>query len=566
MTIEELKTWVCENGYHKEKGTFSPGMAKRVEKNISIKEAILEYSPPDIVIGAKTETSPYICERILYIMGGILSQKKCSCGISIHIKRDACSTKCASNSSTTNNKRKTTNLERYGFECSAKSQEVKNKISFSNKLLSSDAKVKRKETNIERYGVEHLLQSEEHKLKAITTTQERFGVNNIFQDKNFIETNKEYRKQNPSDTSRQQERKFKTCFLSKTAYHIENTIPLFTENDWHLKLTDMKYLCGICNTEFYRYSSYVRRCTNCFPVDKSVIESEIFNYVNGVSNVPVIHTDRTTIRPFELDIHIPHNHVAIEYDSLYYHSYGPDQWSKMSNEDTENKIYHLTKTELCLEKNIQLLHIFEHEWTNPIKQNIWKSMINSKLGMAFPVGARKCKIVIPSVKEERDFLTLNHIQGYYTSQFSYGLEYENELIGLLTIGKSRYNKNYDWEILRYCNKIGFSISGGFSKLLSHFRTDNVGSIITYADRRYSNGNLYRDNGFEELKNSQPKYLYTKPKKGIVASRQQYQKHMLKDKLEIFDANLSEVQNMFNNGWRRMWDCGNKVFALKDLTK
>jgi len=37
---------------------------------------------------------------------------------------------------------------------------------------------------------------------------------------------------------------------------------------------------------------------------------------------------------------------------------------------------------------------------------------------------------------------------------------------------------------------------------------------------------------------------------------------LKDKLEIFDLNLTEAENMFNNGFRRLWDAGNYRFLFE----
>lgn len=44
------------------------------------------------------------------------------------------------------------------------------------------------------------------------------------------------------------------------------------------------------------------------------------------------------------------------------------------------------------------------------------------------------------------------------------------------------------------------------------------------------------------------------------SRNKYQKHKLKNLLENFDPKLSEIENMVNNGFDRIWDCGNKVFV------
>jgi hypothetical protein len=38
--------------------------------------------------------------------------------------------------------------------------------------------------------------------------------------------------------------------------------------------------------------------------------------------------------------------------------------------------------------------------------------------------------------------------------------------------------------------LGYNVVGGFSKLLSYFRNNYVESIVSYADRRYSNGGVY----------------------------------------------------------------------------
>lgn len=130
----------------------------------------------------------------------------------------------------------------------------------------------------------------------------------------------------------------------------------------------------------------------------------------------------------------------------------------------------------------------------------------------------------------------------------------------MTFGKSRFNKNYDWELLRYCTIPNFNIIGGASKLLNHFRNHHSGSIISYADKRWSDGNLYRKLGFIELKDSQPNYFYVKDIRRF--SRNQFQKHKLKDILKKFDPLMTEKENMLANGYSIIWDCGNKVFSLE----
>ena len=39
------------------------------------------------------------------------------------------------------------------------------------------------------------------------------------------------------------------------------------------------------------------------------------------------------------------------------------------------------------------------------------------------------------------------------------------------------------------------------------------------------------------------------------SRMKFQKHKLSNLLESFDVKLTEWENMTNNGYNRIWDCG-----------
>ena len=46
------------------------------------------------------------------------------------------------------------------------------------------------------------------------------------------------------------------------------------------------------------------------------------------------------------------------------------------------------------------------------------------------------------------------------------------------------------------------------------------------------------------------------------NRISYQKHKLHKLLPKFDNTLSEYHNMLNNGFNRVWDCGNYKFEWK----
>ena len=129
----------------------------------------------------------------------------------------------------------------------------------------------------------------------------------------------------------------------------------------------------------------------------------------------------------------------------------------------------------------------------------------------------------------------------------------------MIFGKPRFNKKYDYELIRFCSKMNINVVGAASKLFKHFKINYNGSIISYANRRFSNGNLYETLGFTKIDETKPNYFYIKGK--TLLSRNKCQKHKLKNLLDNFDENLSEHENMLNNGYLKVYDCGNLVFTF-----
>lgn len=100
-----------------------------------------------------------------------------------------------------------------------------------------------------------------------------------------------------------------------------------------------------------------------------------------------------------------------------------------------------------------------------------------------------------------------------------------------------------------------------SKLLKYFeRNYSPKSIVSYANRRWSTGNLYRQLGFKLTHVSKPNYFYFKLNERILESRVKYQKHKLSKILEKFDLGKTETENMYENGYRKIYDSGNLVFV------
>ena len=271
-------------------------------------------------------------------------------------------------------------------------------------------------------------------------------------------------------------------------------------------------------------------------------EKEIVNWLKQ-TNIKVIENDKSQITPLELDIYLPDYNIAIEFDGLYWHS-----------ELFKDRNYHLNKTNLCKEKGIQLIHIFENEWDN--KQEIVKSIILAKLGIFNQrIMARECEMMELTNEEYNNFVELNHIQGYVPAKYRVGLFYNNELVQICSFGKSRFKKD-EIELLRHCSKLNTQIIGGFSKLLNYFiKKYKTKNLVSYVDRRYFDGNGYKN--WKLIEQTKSNYWYIK--NGILESRMKYQKHKLNRLLKNFDSNLSEWENMVNNGFFRIWDCGNLKF-------
>lgn len=291
-----------------------------------------------------------------------------------------------------------------------------------------------------------------------------------------------------------------------------------------------------------------------YATSRSKAEIELFGWIP-------VENKRHSVRDIlpskkELDVYLPDQHLAIEYNGWYWHS---DRFCR--------KGYHKEKTDWCERQGIQLFTIFDLD-----DLDIWKSMILARLGKAQRIPARKCELRALNYRDVKEFLAENHLQGSAVSSVQYGLFYEGELVEVMTFAKPRFAKQmsakqmsakqYDFELVRLCTKKGLVVVGGASRLWTAFRREHPrASVISYANRRFSQGKVYRTLGFSLVKTTAPNYVYVRQDE--VVTRYQAQKHRLPQLLgEGYDPNLSEFENMTRAGFERMYDCGNLVFEFR----
>jgi len=341
-------------------------------------------------------------------------------------------------------------------------------------------------------------------------------------------------------------------------------IPLESYKGRNIKIL---HKCKICNYEWKAIPNNTLKGSGCPKCSKKIIQSSyeklLINFLKNECNIENIKiNDRKVLEGKELDIYLPDYNFAFEINGTYYHS-----------EKYKDKNYHLNKTELCNKKGITLIHIFDDEIRD--KQEILFSKIKHLLKKNYnleKIYARKCIVKEISNNDKNDFLNKNHIQGYDTSSIRLGLYYKDILVSVMTFCKPRSclgskNSTYDYELSRFANNNNYIVIGSFGKLFKYFK-DNYEwkNIITYADRRWSIGNIYFKNNFHVSHYSRPNYWYVNKNTKKRYHRYNFRKDRL-EKLfpELYDKNKTEKEIMELTNYVRIYDCGNIVFYYEKKT-
>ena len=274
-------------------------------------------------------------------------------------------------------------------------------------------------------------------------------------------------------------------------------------------------------------------------------EREIIKLLENTNSI--ISSDRTVLHGDELDIYIPEKKIAIEFNGSFWHS-----------ELYKDKYYHQNKTLECAKKGIRLIHIFEYEYNYNVDK-INRFLLNSvNINNNKIIAARNTIVKEVTSDEVHDFLEENHIFGSINTNINIALIYNNNIIGVMSIGKPRFNNRTDYEIYRLAFESGINIIGGFEKLFKYFEGHyKFNSIASYIDISKFTGNSYLRVGFKTEPNpiTEPNYKWVEPYNNLVLSRYQTQKRRLVND-GFGNSNESEADIMHNNGFYKIYDSGN----------
>jgi hypothetical protein len=267
---------------------------------------------------------------------------------------------------------------------------------------------------------------------------------------------------------------------------------------------------------------------------------ELFNYISSIYAGNIITSYRNRL---EIDIYLPDLKLGFEFNGLYWHS-----------DSKKNKNYHLEKTKYFSEMGIRIIHIWEDDWI--FNKEIIKSQIKNWLCKTnLQIFARKCDVV--ELESVSNFLNENHLQGVDHSNLKLGLYFQGELVSVMTFNNFEGRKkmeNGGWNLSRFCNKLETNIVGGASKLLKYFiKKYNPTRIISYADRDWSQGDLYQKLNFIKVSESLPDYKY------ILENRRIHKSNFKKSKIGY---TKTESEYTKSKSIQKVWDCGKIKFEIK----
>lgn len=308
-------------------------------------------------------------------------------------------------------------------------------------------------------------------------------------------------------------------------------------------------------TPAYQRTTHKTGCPQCASTSfSSAAEKELLDFIQERVDNPVLANDRKVLNGQELDIYLPEQKLAIEFNGLYWHS-----------EDAgKGKWYHRSKWAGCKEQGIQLIQIWEDDWNrNP---EMIKGMLAHKLGSAQrKVYARKTQVTLIPQKGANIFLEANHIQGGVDGSIRVGLTCDDELVALLVLKQEPGTQGRVLNLLRFATSR--QIPGGFTKLLKAVISTHpmVEEIITFSDNAISDGGLYQNNGFTAVKDLPPDYSYV-----VNGSREHKFNYRISrfkaDNGLLYEEGLSESELARLNNLPKIWDCGKIKWSLRVTKK
>ena len=177
--------------------------------------------------------------------------------------------------------------------------------------------------------------------------------------------------------------------------------------------------------------------------------------------------------------------ILVEIDPYITHNTTFNPYNKKNDYIGIGINYHKEKSKLAQEHGYRCIHVWDWDDTGKIIQLLLKRK---------RIYARDCQVREIYLSEAKEFLDRYHLQNYGRCRIRLGLYYKDELVSVMTFSKPRYNKKYDYELIRYASS--HQVIGGAEKLFKYFINNYAPkSVISYCDNSKFDGKVYKMLGF-----------------------------------------------------------------------
>ena len=484
---------------------------------------------------------------------------------------------------------KQTNLERYGVEVVSKAfgDKISNKLQKVFSERRDEIREKKKATNLEKYGVEWAAQTSEVKEKSKQTCLEKYGVENGNQAKEVREKTKQYfiDKYGVENYSQTTECKEKVAITWKNKSEEDIDKILTKRKNTNLEkygaeypqtTTEIKEKIRRTNLERYgkpsgfNYEKIKQTNLEKYGVAYTCLLPQCQNKGGMISKINLrfkAKLDELGIKN-ELEFRLENksydikcDNVLIEINPTFTHNSSKVEWKGKFKIEPKEEGYHQEKTIVANKNGYRCIHIWDWDDEDKLLE-----MLKEKKTLY----ARNLIIGKVSKKDTTSFLEKYHLQNSCNGQeICLGLYKNSELIEIMTFGKPRYNKHYEWELLRLCTKSEYKAVGGAEKLFKYFiKQYNPKSIISYCDNSKFSGNVYLKLGMKLKTFGQPSkhwfniFTFRHITDNLLRQRGYSQLH----KDTIHQKGESNELLMLENGYLEMYDCGQSTYTWKNKTK
>ena len=279
------------------------------------------------------------------------------------------------------------------------------------------------------------------------------------------------------------------------------------------------------------------------------------NFAILLEKLNIKYNQEFAIQNYLYDFYLPESNVLIELNPSFTHTTIDTTAFK-----GKDKNYHLDKTNVAVNAGYRCINVWDWD-------DVFKIIISCKPKQK--LYARKLILREVTKQQANEFLDEYHIQNScYGNHINLGLYDNEQLVQIMTFGKPRYNKNYQYELLRLCSHSDYIIVGGAEKLFKHFTNNyNPESIISYCDVSKFSGDVYSKLGFDLLRQSAPQKIWNKKnsKEYITDNllRQRGFDQLVGSRLnppQLYGKGTDNEKLMIRYGWLPIYDCGQKVFV------